>query len=209
MTTLAAAAGTELTHPKVRYEEKDGEVKMGSGRTMRLDASLAECLDALGAIILTMTRAADGEGARRAFEQFWAEARDKVNVSENGGGWTVAAALRGAVKHGREAHRTLAELKREVARVIPGKGAARQPREKKKRRPEKEEEEEEVRKPKKTKKEREETEKKSKKGRKPNSSGQVCHVFRTTGKCPYGVKCIHRHLEDGDDSDAEDVRERE
>ena len=42
-----------------------------------------------------------------------------------------------------------------------------------------------------------------------NTTGEICRAFRTTGRCSYGEKCKHKHIEKEDESDAEDVRERE
>jgi len=41
----------------------------------------------------------------------------------------------------------------------------------------------------------------------PNSSGRVCRTFLTTGKCPFGDACYHKHVAKGSSADAPDVRD--
>ena len=221
--TLAAAGGEELTAGEGPRRKKDqGKAKIG-GKEATLDVSYAETEEVIAELTPKMLAVADGDAAEAVFASYWDAARARISGA---GSFkeSVAAALTGArdemrLTHAAADRATLAWKRGEKGEVRSqevdgekekkgGKGKKARQRENKKRR-EREEEEEKVRKKKK------EEEKKApgktgpgKTARKPNSSGSICNVFRTTGKCPYGDRCIHKHLKDGDSSDDEDVRER-
>lgn len=229
--TLAAAATTELdgdgaTQPRYKGEEGLFTVAaQGGEEEHRLDATYVECMDAYNVTADRMMKEDDGPKAAKVFSRFWTALRKSVS-SAGKHQMSVGAALARAGSR-LEAADEAAELARpgpaeerttprgkakgkagSPGGQKPGKGGGRQgggaPREKKRKRATEEEEAAPAKKSAAAKQG-------AKKGRdgKPNSSGEICWNHRNGKKCTYGEKCRHKHLDPGDESDEEDVRERQ
>ena len=225
-TALAAVGSTESdsTLPGAPHRNEDeGKMKV-QGKEVQLDCTYLEAMEAHDFVVDRML-AGDPTEAGKAFDRYWSKLAKQV--SGNGRHRTTLAsgmiqAMRNEESESESVRQTLLKMPaakagrterdkgksvawavdRRPAGVTAGKGSpARKPTalEKKKAEEKKKKEEE--------KKRKRAAANKGKEG-KANTSGQICHTYRTTGECPYGDKCIHKHLEEEDQSDEDDVRER-
>ena len=216
--TLAAAASATLTNKRSKApvsSEGVGDVtardSTGATVTVTLDVSLAECMDALHGLTDRLLKDADGAAAAATFKRFWAKLRKAVSNA----GSTRTSVGEGLLRAGQAMAQSdeVVGMAREAKKEAPSRAAPAKKAPSVKgalKRGAGEAAPAAATKAKKAKVVAAEEKKGQQRSgsRKPNSSGNVCGVFRTTGKCRFGKRCEHKHLRPDDDSDEDDVRER-
>jgi hypothetical protein len=204
--TLSAAAGNEIPEKSpLKREPGEGDITSAGAKTVTLDGSYLDCMAAHQFVTLQMIAAkAAQKSPAEVFYRFWTTLQRRVSATAHGGKRTVSGAIYLAMEafESAEGVSKLVETKSPPPRKrtsgnAPARGNNSTPRKQQR---------------------REENGKAKKKdaasgavGRKPNSSGELCNTFYTTGSCPYGARCRHKHLnagEDKNDTSLKDVRER-
>ena len=218
---LAAVGTTELLAPR---NGSDGGSPLATGRQglveldkaqIHLDISLPECHEACH-YVLEKTAPLDADAAEHFFVGYWATVKRLVawNGDHRLG---LAGALEGARLETEQSAEVAARVLSASAKTSPGKGGQPpggggppEPTKKQRQRA--------------NKKQRETAEAKAAKGtaaaaedeeaaptkkarRSPNSTGEICGNWRATGECPYGARCIHRHLKDRKNDKSADERD--
>ena len=201
--SLAAVCTGAIKKGEIAVDKGCGSVKLDGQTKTVLDCSLAEAQEFAWFLVLVCS-AVEREKVQAAFSAIWERVRMYVNENSEYG-YSVATALQRA----RSDTQTAKSIKDEViqasrggnprsragskAKTAPGgKGGKRKEAPAGKAEPA----------AKKAK-----FDAKDKKKSKANSSGKLCWTYHNTGKCPFGDKCIHRHVPPGEDTDGEDDRE--
>ena len=212
--TLAAVSSCEIEvgaegSPEVRRGEGKvmlpGSDDASSSRT--LDASLVEC-EAAVMYILDHHAHEEGDVAALAsiFNRFWAAMTKSVSWSGKQKR-CIAGAIEDAKTLLDTSDAVLEQVQKEERKRKAEKQPADTPAPKTKAATRAAKKKDEEKKPnKKEEKKKQETPK----SKGPHSTGDICNRYRTDPKsCPFGKKCIHKHLNPGDDSEDDDVRERD